>query len=341
MKTLLFLNGIYGSQSGIEEGFKYLLRSEKICSLEWFYFEDYLKSNNSKKTTEKMLNLATNFNPSLIIFFHIGNFYLDKSFLYQLKNNESKPILVYDEGDMYGGWSKPITFSMKSLMKQVDVVSIRGLGGFYENVRKYNTNIIYTPHSNSLITKTKIIIPKENKNKEFVFIGNRVTSKVGNIRRLPGASGREKFVLEMSKYFPNHFKIFGNGWDNIVGNKGILTFEDQTDVCENFWIQVSYEHYPKIPYYFSDRLPISLASGQIFVCHYHKGYENIFKECDFIYFYNDTKEAIDIINYLFSLGTEDLILKSNHAREWANKNLSPEAIWTNFFINVLEKCSKK
>ena len=42
MKVLLFLNGSFGSQSGIEEGFNYLLKSDKISSLEWFYFEDYL-----------------------------------------------------------------------------------------------------------------------------------------------------------------------------------------------------------------------------------------------------------------------------------------------------------
>lgn len=336
MKVLLFLNGFEGSQSGIEEGFKYILKSEKISSFDKFYWEDYLKNNNSKKTIEKMLNVALIFQPILIVFFHIGNFKINESFIFELKNMKSKPILAYDEGDMYGGWSKPITFSMKSLMKMVDVVSIRGLGKWYETTKKYNSNIIYTPHSNSLMSKTKNIIPKTNKNNEFVFIGNRVKSKVGNIRRLPGASEREKFVLEISKYFPNQFNIYGQGWDNIFGNKGILPFSEQTVVCENFWIQVSYEHYPNIPYYFSDRLPIALASGQIYVCHYHEGYENIFNGCDFIYFFNTTKESIDIVNYLLSLGTEQLYAKSIRAKEWADNNLSPEVVWTNFFNKIIK-----
>jgi len=336
MKVLLLINGKEGSQMGIEDGFEYLRTNGQISELKWFYFEDYAKKNTYNSSLTKISEISLLFKPNLIIFFHIGYLPVDKRFIYELKSIPSNPIIVYDEGDMYGGWSKPININMKNLFKYSDYISIRGLGKWYKMVKKYNSNIIFTPHSNSLYRFTKEIVIDININKknDLIFIGNRVNSKLGRIRRLSGAYEREKFVNNISKTFNNNFKLFGNGWSKNISNNGILDFYKQTDICKEALIQVSYEHYPHIPYYFSDRLPIALASGQIYVCHYHLGYENIFKDCDFIYFFTNTDESIDIINYLFSLDAETLLKKSYSAKEFADKYLSPLYVWSNFFNNI-------
>ena len=334
MKTLLFLNDQEGSQTGIEDGFTYLQSNGMIDSLKWFYYNDFSGKTSSNQCILKMIEIASEFLPELIVFFHISNFPVKDRFILILKNLSSKPIIVYDEGDMYGGWSKPVTASMKVMFRLSDIVSIRGLGHWYETVKMYNNNVIYTPHSNSLLRWTRNIVPVEFKCDKLVFIGNRVRSRLGNLRRLPGARGREDFVKNICKYFPKEFKLYGQGWTGFPGDQGRIGFREQADVCVKSILQVSYEHYPNIPYYFSDRLPIALASGQIYVCHYHQGYENIFKGCDFIYFFNSTKEAIDIIKYILSLDSSALYQKSVHAKIFADSMLSPEIIWPNLLKNI-------
>jgi len=337
MKTLLFLNGLDGWQTGIEDGFNYLQSQGAISDLKWFYFEEFAKKTSSKLCMLKMFEIANEFLPELIVFFHIGKFSIDKEFLVELKVLQSKPIIVYDEGDMYGTWAKPITPSMKILIKGADVISVRGFGKFYSSISKLNKNIIYTPNHVDIARfdkKTSTLISRKY---PITFIGNRVKPRIlSAIRRMPGAKGREKFVLALGKVFPKSFKLFGNGWGNFLGNQGPIDFQKQIDIIQESSITVDYEHYPNIPYFFSNRLPIALFSGTVYVCHYHQGFENIFRNCDFIFFFKSNNEAISIIKFLQSLDTIDLIERCKRARLFALANFTPEVVWKNFYYNILK-----
>jgi len=342
MKVLLFLNGPEGWQTGIEDGFAYLKEQNQIKDLKWFYYNDYEKEYGTKATIEQMLKVSKEFQPLLIVTFHVGGLKIDRAFLETIKNIDSKPILVYDEGDMYGTWSKAITKQMKLFFKYSDVISIRGLGKFYKSVAKYNKNIIYTPHHNDIarFTKESFHIQTERKN-DIILIGNRVKPRFLNrIRRLPGAKGRENFVKIMGNTF-NNFKLYGNGWSNFKGNKGPVDFQKQHLYYQKTWITVAYEHYPNIPFYFSNRLPIALMNGSLYVCHYHKGYESMFPNCDFIFFFKTNSEAVDIINYLLSLSKDELLLRAQHAQEFALRQYHPNVIWSNFYKNVLSVIDNK
>jgi hypothetical protein len=336
MKTLLFLNGPVSSQAGIEDGFTCLHSQGKISALKWFYFEDFSQKNSSKQCILKMIEIANEFLPELIVFFHISNFPVNNELLSKLRKLPSQPLIIYDEGDMYGGFSKPVSSSMKTLIKGVDIVSIRGLGGFYKSIFQMNKNIILTLNSNWLFRFTKNITIDPHKKNKIVFIGNKIKSRLGNFFRLSGSHEREKLVSYISKIFRDNFFIYGKGWQNNPCYSGILKFDDQPQTCNESWIQLTYEHYPNIPYFFSDRIPIALSSGQIVVTNYKKGYMDIFKDTDFIYFYKNKNEAVYILLYLTSLSEEQLYKKSLHAKKWADKNLSPEIIWTNFFKNIVK-----
>jgi len=333
MKILSFLNGTEGWQTGIEDGFDYLLVKKRIQEYNKFYFDDYAKKFSYLESLNKMSDLVQLYNPDMIIFFHIGEFPITKEFIKQLRDNNSNRVIVYDEGDMYGGFSKPITKSMKLLMKNSDIVSIRGLGDFYKNVFKFNRNIIYTPHHADIARFNNEPYICTDRKFQLSLIGNRITSKIKP--RLSGAVEREKFVSYLSNHFGSDFKIFGNGWNKFKYSCGPINFQDQMDVYKNSWITVAYEHYPNIPYYFSNRLPIALLSGSLYVCHYHKGYDNIFKNCDFIFFFHNNQEALDIITYIQSLSKVEILERAQRAREFALKHFTPEVVWSNFFTNIM------
>lgn len=335
MKTLLFLNGPEGWQTGIEDGFIDLQARDKITHLKWFYFEDYAKKFSESKSILKMIELANEFLPDLIVFFHISKFPINQKNLQDIKNIQSSPLIVYDEGDMYGGWAKPITKNIKLLIKFSDIISIRGMGNWHKRIRKLNNNVIYTPHHADIARFDLEPFNYTNRNNLITFIGNRVKPRIlSSVRRMSGARGREIFVKELGKNFPKSFKLYGNGWNDFVGNLGPVNFQDQIKIYSNTLITVAYEHYPEVPYYFSNRLPIALLSGSLYVCHYHKGYENIFKNCDFIYFFNTNSEMVDIIKYILSLDKEELIETSIRAREFALKYYTPKVIWANFFNSI-------
>lgn len=336
IKTLLFLNGPEGCQTGIEDGFNFLKATGEISDLKWFYLGDFSKRAGVGAGLVKAIEVAEEFQPSLIVIFHVGKHDITDKFVLALKNLASKPILAYDEGDMYGTWAKPIPKSTEIIIKRADVVSIRGLGKFYEQISRLNNRIIYTPHHADIARFDKEpYLLSERKNK-LVSIGNKVKPRsMSWIRRLPGARERERFVKAMGAEFSNEFVLHGNGWDGFAGNQGPVDFYKQLEVYRESWITVAYEHYPEIPYYFSNRLPIALMAGSLYVCHYHKGYENIFKNCDFIFFFDTDQEAIDLINCIQSLSKEDLLERSARARAFALKYFHPNVIWMNFLHNVL------
>jgi hypothetical protein len=337
MKVLLFLNGFHGSQTGIEDGFEFILNSGKITELEWFYFEDVAKKESTKASLEKMLKLANELNPDIIVFFHIGNFPISINSMKEFRNISSKPLIVYDEGDMYGSWAKPLKKSIKNIMKFSDFVSIRGLGEFEKTVKKYNKNVFYTPHHND-ISRYMIepfVIP--NKRKNIIFIGNRIKPRFFScIRRLPGAKGREAFVRKIANFFPNDFKLYGNGWNGFNCNHGSVEFYSQNDYYRNALITVAYEHYPQIPHYFSNRLPMALMNGSLYVCHEHEGYKDIFPENDFIFFFKNHLESKLIIEKIMKFEEDDYNNRSLRAREFALKHYHPNVVWSNFILNILK-----
>jgi hypothetical protein len=335
MKVLLLLNGPEGWQTGIEDGFTHLLTTGKISELKWFYFDEYSRTNSFSKCTSTITEIANKFLPELIVFFHIGKFPIQKEFILNLKQVYSRPIIVYDEGDMYGTWAKPISIEMKTLIKYSDVISIRGLGKFYNQISNINKNIIYTPHHADIARFDREPYLLTSRKYQIVLIGNKIKPKIlSNIRRMPGAKDREHFVKVIGEAFPTSFKLFGNGWKGFKGNQGPVDFQNQMNVYRESWITVAYEHYPDIPYYFSNRLPIALLAGSLYVCHYHKGYENIFKGCDFIFFFNKNSEAIDIIKYIQSLSDTDLVERAIRARNFALQYFTPEKVWQNFLTNI-------
>lgn len=338
MKVLLFLNGPEGWQTGIEDGFSHLLSTKVITDLRWFYLMDYATPLGTEAALAKAMEIAGQFQPELIVFFHIASFPISEGHLRSLRNLESKPKIVYDEGDMYGTWAKTMTKSMRLLMREADVVSLRGLGAFSKRVAQINPSIIYTPHHADIARFDREPFILETRENDIVLIGNRIKPRIlGWIRRLPGARQREAFVKKMDCAFPAQFVLHGNGWDAFQSNRGPVGFQDQLDVYRNSWITVAYEHYPKIPYYFSNRLPLALLAGSLYVCHYHKGYEHIFQGCNFIFFFKSNDEAVDIINYILSLDRDELLKRSSDARQFAIRHFHPEATWSNFLNQVNER----
>lgn len=339
MKVYLLLNGPMGIQTGIEDGFTGLLKNNVIQQLNWFYYTNYFNLNGKKSTEAKIIEEIAKVQPNLIVIFHISNFPLTKEFIVKIRQCKSNPYIVYDEGDMYGGFNKRVNTNLRVAFGYSDCISLRGLGKWYNYVSRFNKNIIYTPHHADTARFLSEPYIKQIRENEIVFIGNSFNEKIfyKYFWNIPGAVRRKNFVKYIDKNIQYKLKTYGANWNKIKSNCNQLPFEEQIKEYQKSWVTIAYEHYPDIPYYFSNRLPMALLAGSLYVCHYHEGYENIFPSNDFIFFFNKNKEAIDIINYLFSLDSEDLLNRSKRARNFALCYFTPQVVWKNFYFNILKK----
>jgi hypothetical protein len=333
MKILLFPNGPEGWQSGVEDGFNHLLSTGRIESVRLFYLGDQVAKHGASEALAHALQIAREDPPDLIVLFHVGNLPIEDSFMTELRQLSSKPTIAYDEGDMYGSWSKPVTAAMKAVIRAADVVSVRGLGRFRRELSRYNRKIIYTPHHADIARFDSEPYVLRDRDIPVVLIGNRI--KPGLRGRMPGAAGRESFVKFMGREFPDEFVLHGNGWNGFVGNRGPVDFQKQMEFYRRSWVTVAYEHYPEIPYYFSNRLPIALLAGSLYVCHRHGGYDEIFTGLDFIFSFDTAQEAADIIRYLRSLSADETYQRGQRARNFALKHYTPQVVWANFVNNIL------
>ena len=313
-KTCLAINNSPGSQRGIEETFNSNL-NPMVNENKIIYFEhDCIKLGITNAINKLIIDIQ-DYKPDILIFFHIANIKVPDDFVSKLYNVLPKVKIIYDEGDMFGGLGKPMLSHMKKFMKSVDGVFIRGLGDWYKECFKYNKKTIYVPHINSLPLVNENLYKINHK---ACFVGNKITTRKGPIFRLPGASNREKLVKYLDSHIPD-FEIYGKGWGNLKSNKGLIQFDDQALLYNDITYHFSYEHYPKIPLYWSDRMPISLYRGQIYITHEHGLYSQYFKDTKGVFFFKNKQEALEIYKFLLTRNEDDLrelrISNATHAKK--------------------------
>ena len=89
-----------------------------------------------------------------------------------------------------------------------------------------------------------------------------------NIKRvpglhLPGGRQRKQLANAFHKGLGERFAVYGGGtgWKGRPYARGPIPFHEQGDKIRSAWMSVSWDQFPALPMYSSDRLSISLASG--------------------------------------------------------------------------------
>lgn len=334
MKIMCLLNGPKGWQTGIEEG---LTNSKDISSTEFIYYQ-YMIDTEGRSTTEDWIRSKFNlFQPDIFALFHLGKYNFSSDFWTFLEEISSKVLLVYDEGDMYGGLAKPITNQMKKIARISTVVSLRGYGKFKFQMARHAKSIIYTPHSNDIASLMKVKVDLTLKKKKIVKTGNLIKKNWRKLNiRLEGAAEREYYLTKLCELYPDKVDIYGANWQDVACNRGTIDFQKQYLPYLKAWFAFAYEHYPKEYGYFSNRLPIALSCGCIYISHYNESYLDIFPEDSFFYMYRDSDELENLLEYLFTLDEDTLVKKALSAIEYYEKHLNPVIVWGDWVKNVIE-----
>jgi hypothetical protein len=223
--------------------------------------------------------------------------------------------LVYHEGDPYSRYLHPLPLSARAAGKAADVVFTVGTGAFAENFRSSGaTDVRYSPSSfEPERFRAEMSGSREH---DIVIVANRNRPR---FRGHPNWRDRIAFVTYMQDRFRGRLAVFGNGWDG-PGAMGPVDFSKQDEAIKSGWITANWDHYAAEASYFSNRLPISLASGSIHATTEHPGYRDIFSEVadDFITFrptYSALADSVE--NILDSTSDVQRVAMGERARRFA------------------------
>lgn len=297
-----------------------LKKKGEITEYKIFPFLYHLKTSNNESVINKSFKEVREFEPDLILFSHTGNFKVGKSFFDEVKKLNPKVVIAYRDGDIYHPWYKPMSKEIFELINYCDVSFWCGVDYFTSKFINSYMDVRYVP-SVSDPNRFK----QENsavKLFDVVLIGNFIRSKVP-FKTYPGSNGRKKIASFLYNKLGDRFTVFGNGWNNLSFNQGPVAFDKQSDVYNNSRLTIAVNNL-HAQYYFSNRLPIALASGIIIINNYEKGIEIPFSEINYKYFFKSFDEAWYIIKKLLDRSQEDLDAEAKVYKEYVINKMSME-----------------
>ncbi len=303
------------------------------------FLHDFRQGGDPRTTWRKLHEAAQEFQPDIIYWQHVSDFPVTVEEIQRLKSITSNPRIVYHEADPYGWFVKRMGASIRTLLPLADLVIMSGTGQFFDIARSLGARtLLVAPQPFDSSRSGKPWHPTMNRKHDLVMIGSFGATKTPG-RTLPGARRRRRLARILSKRFGQRFALYGNGWSGIPSSRGPLPFDQQEETIRSAWLSVNWDHFDHVPYYFSNRLSISLAAGVPHVTCYHRGYEHMFAKCDGLYLVNSPNEVVETAEFLLSLPRSQLIELGVRASQFAHENLEAEKVYRRLFQVITERLS--
>lgn len=283
-------------QIGPRKAFKWLLDRGDLSALEIFSFLHESIQYGLELTREKITQLVEKFQPDVIFWQHIDRFDISDDFIHKLKKSTSQPKIIYHEADPYSKYIKVINNNMRIMFRNSDAVFMVGAGSFANLAIEAGAKRVYfSPHVFDSIRFGTDWEPTLQRENDIVMIANAQGYVRIPGRYFPGSQRRKELGKKLSMIFGKRFALYGKGWDGLEASRGLLPFNQQENAIRSAWISINWDHFDKEPFYFSNRLPISLAAGVPHITSWHPGYDIVFKECKGgLYAAKTVDEAIEI-----------------------------------------------
>jgi hypothetical protein len=318
-----------GWQVGARAALERLRRSGVLGALEIYSF----LQRPPARARDEILALCETAAPDAVLFTKIGEFPVDDRWLGALRRTPGRPLIIYYDGDIYGRVFKRLTAETRTMCRNADLVLLCGFGAHAARFEAAGMRRVeYLPHNASLVQFGAPWTPTAARAHDVVVIGNRIRGRLAVQERIawarmPGVFEREQLVRRLGAAFGAKFAVYGTGWDGFVGDRGPIAFARQHDVLRDSWLSVGYDHFPGIPMYFSDRLPIALLSGVAHAVHYHPGYESLFQHGRELLWARSVDALVDVARDALGRGPTYLDELGARGRAFAHDRLSTEVVF--------------
>jgi len=339
MKLFYLINEPFeGYQTGYRSALNKLVHDGVLSSVDYFSFIPKAKEFGSwEKTLEILKNQIIDFSPNIILVAHISQYYfIPKKFIEELNSRLLiKPIWVYDERDVFGYFSKPLSRNVLKFASFCDLVAVCTYGKMKQRFENYGAKkVVYLPNAYDYNFGTSWS-PTQDRKFDIIMIANRLRSKIP-FKSMPGVKEREEIVKKFSKKFGNKFAVFGNGWSGYPNSMGPINFFDQEKFLRNSWLSIGFDHFYKYEGYYSDRLPIAIVSGVPHLTYRTKGVDKLFKDKEHVFYYESIEEAIELARFLLNKDKNELNAFGENASKYVKANFSE---YTRFLkmINLIKE----
>jgi hypothetical protein len=329
-------------QIGPRKAFSRLQDEGVISSLEIFSFlSKYRKGTPISEINRELLDIVDRFQPDIVFWQHVSEFPVEQEFIETFKRRARYRLLVYHEEDPYDGRVKRISPAMRVLLTNCDIAFSGGLEPMSGLMRRYGArDVRLLLHNYDNVRSGTPWDPPYSRPYDVVMIANSIRRRLLRTY-LPGGNRRAELARSLSHRFGKSFALFGNGWAGLQAARGPLPFSQQEKTIRNAWISVNWDHFDRISYYSSDRLPISLAAGVVHVTTYHTGYDSLFKDCPGLYAVKSVEDAVSCVEWLLSRPKEVLIAEGLAAKKWAEAHLEADGVFRQAIMMCLDKLNMK
>jgi hypothetical protein len=236
------------------------------------------------------------------------------------------PVLALQEYDAWGAPSKPLDAATRALATAADVVYLCALGPNETEFRRAGAgDVRYTPHTCEHARFAPPPGPRPRASYGAVMLGNLF--RLGLFRRtLPGGRERRRLARQLRHEMGDRFGLFGTGWGPRTPADGTVEFGDQGTVNRSSLLTVGWDHFPTYDFYFSDRLPIALASGVPHITNRQPGYEDLFPEGCGLFLADSVDEMVEMTLDLASRSPAELADLGEAATTFAREHLDTTVV---------------
>jgi hypothetical protein len=302
-----------------------------------FLADYFAKGRNQELAHRELLDVVRAFQPDILFWQHPNEYPIPASLIQQIRACGSSPVIAYHEGDPFDRYYKLMAPEVITLYRNSDVFFTIGLGyarRAFNTIRRH-PHFYYSPHCFDVerVGADPPRLSSLGSKYDAVMIGS-IGSRIRGMYKQPISKQRIRLARKFAQYFGSRFAVFGNGWPSGTNSAGPIPFAHQAATIQTSRMSVIWELYPDYTFYFSDRLPIALASGVPFVTNGRTGYEVIFAKVPGIYLVDTIEAAVDTAMYLRSLPIEEIAAIGLAARAWAFENLEARVV----FRKAMEIC---
>lgn len=294
-----------GEQAGPRATFEELSRTGQLKAYSAYSLHVETREHGLQGALRDLRTRVLDFEPTLVLWQHPGALAIPVSWLKGLRSTGA--FLIYHEGDAYGLVRKRLPHGARSLARSSHVAFTAAMGANAALLKRFGAaQVGYAPSSVDLTRFGTPWNPTSRREFDVVVIGNRVTSSGLPLTAFPGARHRERLFRGLGSLLGDRLAIYGRGWDGFVGARGPIDFDLQEQAARQAWLTASWDHFDRVPYSFSNRLPISLAAGVAHITSYHAGYEHLFTDGVELFLADSVRGFVDRVGDLLS-GSRDVL----------------------------------
>jgi hypothetical protein len=312
-----------GDQVGPRACFEELLNHGRLSGYQAVSVLPLVREHGTRQAWAGVLAAAAELRPTLVLLQHLAGSGLRPEHFRSLRALVPEAVVAYHEADAYGTVRKPLPAEPRSAGRSADVTFVSGTGSLVRNFRRLGARRVeYSAQAYDPVRFGHRWPDPPGRTGGVVMIANDTTGH-RRFRGLPGARDRARLVELAARAFGDDFVLHGQGW-RVPQAAGPLRYDDQETAYQRGKVAINWDHFPREPGYYSDRLPTCMASATPQVTTWHPLLDRQIPAGNGVFFARRVEEVLDLAAGLLRRPQPELDELGARARRFAAAHLAQD-----------------